>query len=698
MAMAEEDPVRICLDELRGSDEAGAAGNLARARKAALLGREGIASGLVAVALDREDVDREHGLALFRALIREAREDRDNRGSLGARFLEESANSIEAKVAREEFDADAALALADAYARGEVDAPEALVSWLMARLDTMARSGTGTGLGVLDEEIDRVRQAADEDDHDLYRVVDKWLDMFPARKKAGIVRHIAGRAEEFGGRLALYWLLDPVAEIRLAAAGGINGRVNMRIAEPASLAVVPLVRNWMPADAARGVLDAALREARRHGLFAPLSGVGLDRVRFLANIPDGIGEQEFAAAFETDEGPILALATTRPGHGVGQAAVVRGEHARKGMAGLEKSRDILEVPSKCVGLLLGAALAEGLDNGRLPPGGLIDVVVAGGLTELRPKPMTVPDWMNELDPDGEIAGLAPPERKLLVEESGAWPERHPAVEAWSEGTAIYRAALRERRSGEKTEGAFWSLMEQRRHGWAQTMLRAAHVLKSAGDREWRSFAATAMELVGGRSFDTVPIMDRIYVETVAATVREDLGRLSEDDDGSAELNRLIGAAAWPEDADTLVESMWLDGYLAAAVLAPSEVGPGALYSAALGHFPEGGERGSEPMLRRMTKRYKTLLSQYGNTREIAAMFLAAEDIGMTEWARGFAQGVAIVQTAWPKDRFVADERQMVSLLARLAEGELADWDECADVVTFVEWRWQVQYGGGAWLE
>ena len=695
MAMAEEDPVRICLDELRGSDEAGAAGNMARMRKAALLGREGVASGLVAVALDRDDADRERGLALFRALIGEAREDRDNRGSLGARFLEEAAKSIEARVARGEFDADAALALADAYARGEVEAPEALVSWLMARLDAMARSGTGTGLAALDEEIDRVRQAADEDDHDLYRVVDKWLDIFPARKKAGIVRHVAGRSEEFGGRLALYWLLDPVAEIRLAAAGGINGRVNMRIAKPAALAVVPLVRNWMPADAARGLLDAALREARRRGLFAPLSGVGQDRVRFLANLPDGTGEQEFAAALETDEGPILALAATRPGHGVGQAAVVRGEHAREGLAGLEKSRDILEVPSECVGLLLGAALAEGLDNGRLPPAGLIDVAVAGGLAELRPQPMTVQDWVDELDPDGEIAGLAPSERNLLVEESGAWPERHPAVEAWSEGTAVYRAALHETRSGEKTEGAFWSLMEQRRDSWAQTMLRAAHVLKCGGDREWRSFAATAMALVAGRSFDTVPIMDRIYVETVAATVREDLGRLSEDDDGSAELKRLIGAAAWPEDADTLAESMWLDGYLAAAVLAPSEAGPGPLCSAVLEHFPEGGERGSESLPASMRRRYETLRSDYGNTRAVAATFLAGEDVGMTEWARGFAQGVAIMETAWPTDLFVAEERQMVSLLARLAEGELADWDECADVLTFVEWRWQVRYGAGA---
>ena len=692
--MAEDDPVRICLDELRGSDEVGAAREMARERRAALLGREGVASGLVAVAMSADDGDRAQGLALFRALIHEAGEDRENRGSLGGRFLEEAAKSIEALVACEEVDADAALELTDAYARGEVEAPEALVAWLMSRLEALARSEAGTGMEVFDEEIERVRQAADEDDHDLYRVVDKWLDVFPARRKAGVVRHVAGRTEDFGGRLALYWLLDPVAEVRLAAAGGINGRVNMRIAEPESLSVVPLVRNWMPADAARGLLDAALREARRHGLFAPLAGSSGTPVRFLGNLPDRSGEQELAAVAETDDGPILALATTRAGQGVGQALVVRGEYAREGMAGLENSRDTFELPRESLELLLGAALAEGLERGRLAPGGLIDVAVAGGLAELRPRTMTVQDWMEELDPEGEIAGLAAAEREALVEESASWPGRHRAVEAWSEGTAMYREAVVETPSGDGTEEAFWARMEERREGWVQTMLRAAYVLKSAGADDWRSFAATAMALLDGRVLKAVPIMDSIYAETLLATLRENVGRMSEGDDGSEELARLIAGAAWPEDGDSVAPSIWLDGYLAAGVLAPSGAGPDMLYAAAAERFPDGGSE-SESLSAYMAKRYEALQAQYGETRAVAAMLLAADDIGMTEWAQGFAQGVSIMKAAWPTVLFVPEERRMVSLLARLAGGELSDLDACADVATFIEWRWQARYGGKA---
>ena len=693
--MAEDDPVRRCLDELRGSEEPGAARKMAREHGIALLGRAGVASGLVTAALDADNGDRAPALALFRALIREAGEDRERRGSLGGGFLGEAASAIEALIARDQLDEDAALGLSDAYARGEVETPEALVAWLMARLDALAQSDGGTGLAAVDEEIERVRQETDEDDHDLFRVVDKWFDIFPSRKKAGVVRHVAGRTEDFGGRLALYWLLDPVPEVRLAAAGGINGRVKMRIVEPESLSVVPLVRNWMPADAARGLLDAALREARRHALFAPLAGSPVEPVRYLVNLPDGSGEQEFAAIAEADGDTVLTLATTRPGRGVGEAAVFRGVHAREGMAGLENAGDTFEVSGECVELLLGAALADGLEGGRLAPAGLTDVAVAGGLAALRPRTMTARDWLEELDPESEIGGLAPAEREALVAGSADWPARHPAVEAWSEGTAIYRKALEETPSGEATEDAFWARMEERREAWALTMLRAACALKGAGDGDWRSFAATATALLDGRALKTVPIMDRIYAETILAMLRENMGRLSEDDDGTAELARLTAAAAWPEDGDAVAPSLWLDGYLAAGVLAPSGGGPEMLYSAALERFPDGRGPGSEPLLGYMANRYEELQARYGETRDTAAMFLAADDIGMTQWARGFAQGVSIMEAAWLTDWFMADERRMVSLLAGLAEGELSDLEACADVLTFIQWRWQVRYGGGA---
>ena len=124
--MEGDDPVRICLEELRGREDIGAARRMAEERGTALLGREGVASDLVAVAVDGDDRDREHGLALFGGLIREAGEDKEDRGSLGRRFLEEAATAIGTLLAQDALDPETALELTNAYAQGEVEAPDAL--------------------------------------------------------------------------------------------------------------------------------------------------------------------------------------------------------------------------------------------------------------------------------------------------------------------------------------------------------------------------------------------------------------------------------------------------------------------------------------------------------------------------------------------------------------------------------------------
>ena len=164
-------------------------------------------------------------------------------------------------------------------------------------------------------------------------------------------------------------------------------------------------------------------------------------------------------------------------------------------------------------------------------------------------------------------------------------------------------------------------------------------------------------------------MDRAYAETIVALLREQYGRMFEDDDGTAELGRLIAAAAWPEAGVPVAPSVWLDGYLAAGVLSPLGAEPNALYSAAAERFCNGGDgQEAEPFLTFMTNRYEALQAAYGETRRVVAMFEAADDLGMTDWAQGFAQGVRIMETGWPTEMFIAAERRMVSLLARLAEG------------------------------
>ena len=96
------------------------------------------------------------------------------------------------------------------------------------------------------------------------------IGVLPEELRATFAYEVACREETVCGRIVMYWLLDDTAEVRLGAAEGFRERAQREIVEPVSAALVPLIRNWMPAAAGRTLLDEALAEARRRELVAPL--------------------------------------------------------------------------------------------------------------------------------------------------------------------------------------------------------------------------------------------------------------------------------------------------------------------------------------------------------------------------------------------------------------------------------------------
>ena len=309
--------------------------------------------------------------------------------------------------------------------------------------------------------------------------------------------------------------------------------------------------------------------------------------------------------------------------------------------------------------------------------------------------MTAQGWLAWVDPDGEIQRLTATEREALVEASADWPMRYLDIEYWSEGTAMMQEVLEEYVSGAELDAVFWSKMEERRDDWGLAMLRAAHVLKGAGDDGWRSFAATASALVDGCELRTVPIMGHIVGETAAVWMDEEYGRLSEGDDGTAELVRLMAAAAWAE-GDILSEenASWADGYLSAAVLSPLGAGPAALIATANERLEAGGGgRTGERLATALAARHRELETGYREAAFVAEMFAGLDELKLRAWTQGLALGVGLLDTAWPTEAFTAEERRSVSQIAALAEGERVDLDTRTEVVRFIRARLTTRNNG-----
>ena len=222
-------------------------------------------------------------------------------------------------------------------------------------------------------------------------------------------------------------------------------------------------------------LCGLLGEARRRELFAPLPRPERRRAEILGSIPDKWGTQMLHAVLQGGEEPAVAIVVTESGRGIKQALVIPGMEAISEITEPDGFDKMIATPWETFEEQVAAALAEGLALERPPPAGLVDVALACGMWELRPRAMTAQDWLSELDPDGEIARLPAVVREELIGGSAAWPDDYIVVRGWSEGTAILQEALQEGDDEHRVKAAFLARLDTRREDWALRMLLSFHL-------------------------------------------------------------------------------------------------------------------------------------------------------------------------------------------------------------------------------
>ena len=419
----------------------------------------------------RECSNRDDALELFEALIRAALQDEAGGGRIGAWFLGEAARVMHLAAVSERLDLPVTHDLTQAYARAGAPSPPELAQRLIGQMDELMQASR---LPVdPDTEIERMRVLLDVDEdhseHFLHGKLDERIGTLPKELRAAFAYEVACREEAVCGRIAMYWLLDDSAQVRLGAAEGFRERAWREIVEPVSAALVPLIRNWMPADAGRTLLDEALAEARRSELVAPLPRPGRRRAEIYGSIPDKWGTQMLRVVLQGGDEPVLATVVTELGRGITEAVVVPGMEAIGEFMGSEIFDTMIETPWETFEEQVAVALAEGLALERPPPAGLIDVALSCEMRELRPCAMSAGDWLSELDPSDGIAALPLPVREELVGGSAAWPDDYRVVKGWSGGTAILQQVMEESDEADGVRAGFFARLEPRREDWALWM-------------------------------------------------------------------------------------------------------------------------------------------------------------------------------------------------------------------------------------
>ena len=116
------------------------------------------------------------------------------------------------------------------------------------------------------------------------------------------------------------------------------------------------------------------------------------------------------AVLQRGDEPALATVVTELGRGIAEAVVIPGMEAIGECMDSDVFDTMIEIEWETFEEQVAVAPAEGLALEQPPAAGLVDVALSCGMWELRPRAVTAPEWLSELDPGDEIATLPSPGR------------------------------------------------------------------------------------------------------------------------------------------------------------------------------------------------------------------------------------------------------------------------------------------------
>lgn len=540
------------------------------------------------------------------------------------------------------------LALARAYASAGLVPPP------FARLTAEGiadAAPAGAAMPDLGEILYPILREAGEAVGQAHAAMSELLAGLPPELATMLVSMTVARPGVAEARLGLYWLLDPRADIRLAAATALLSRPAL---PPDFAPLLPTLRKWMPDDPARAAVDALIRAQMRAGARPVTPAVKVHRAA--ASLPDGVGAQSLAAAVQIGSRRSVAMAMLKAGHGVKDAFLIPCASATEQkalMARVLEEVEAFDLPPPALATILARGLGEGLALGRPPAPGMVDAAEIWGPEALTPQPFAAADILAALGP---LPG--PQSEAALIQSSSIWLDRFPHLHSWFEDTGPLREALSRARTDKGLEAAVWKHLATRRDHWAWIMATSAAVLHAAKDPHWPAFAAVARALTGDHPLKRIPVLHDIMGITLAAWA--DGAGAAEGETGDAAETLLVSAG---------LREAFLDGYLTAYAIAPIAPPPEVWLGNLLAGIAFPGDGSMNRIMAALSDRIAQIEDGAPDQATMAASLgaLALED--WQDWCTGFHALVTAAPRAWPARSLGADDKRILRALADAAEGQ-----------------------------
>lgn len=617
-------------------------------------------------AKDEKGRRRDVACALLSAALDAARMAAENGSPHGPRFIAAVEAAVRQLAATEGLDAESRIRLAQVYARAELEAPTdaKLTPEMVASTTTQVVQQMPDVAGMLTAVL---RQAG-QDPLRAHASLGEALAALPDDARAGFVQVISSQDGPVAQRLALYWLLDRVPGVRLAAATALLGRANADQLEAQVASSLPSIRKWLPAEPARAMVDAAIRASLRRG-GAPAPRTAWKVRRATASLPDGAGAQSIAALVQQGRRRGVALLLLKQGHGVKDAFIqdcASVSEQERFLGEIGRQIALFEIRPDYIPAALSRALGDGAAHGSLPAAGLIDMAEIWGGEALTPDASDPPAILAAIGGDEALATRTDAERDALLGLCGAMVADLEHFDSWFEDSASLAEQLTAARGRKGREAAVWRHLEVRRDWWARQLAVCAATLRAASVPDpamWLAFAASAGALVEQCALRRIPIMEHVADLTLGVA---DGRPASKEPEGPplrakaprpakrGELGQLL--------AGTGVSEAYVQGYLTALAVAPRPVSLQAWLGTLLGGVEFRGEGKVQRVVDVVIMRATQLDRDAGDQATMSKAIAALDEGALRDWASGFSALVAATKGAWPAGALAAADRRMLRTL------------------------------------
>ncbi len=661
----------------------------------ALLHRPALGGQLIArLCATKEDAPELEPLAeLLGSVLDAARMAQENHRTRGETFLTSVTDAIELAAGQGRLSPFHRLLLARSWARNGLQAPTAL-EITADDLDAVGRKlplpNRAAADAMLDDLFRNLIEQSEGDALELHAALTETFPAMPAEMRMHVIAFSVERPEPIHGKLGCFWLLDPAAPIRLAAARALADRAAAGKLSADVTAKMVILRSWMPDGEARTAVDQALKAAMRSGSAIGNSVKPWTIHNIMATLPDGGGSQSVLVALQSGGSRKTAMLLLKQNHGIKDAYTIPCSSATEQKALVQRISDetgAVRVPVSWLEHALCMALADGFAADHPPAPGLIEVAELCGFNSLRPEPATTEALIANLPGAERIRGLSAQARSKFINASGSWWDRHQIMQSWFEESDHAHEVLEGKHSSRKLETALWKWLETRRDFWARLVARSADILAAADHPDAESFTATAMALLEGRDLKKIPIMADVHDQTIEAWIFDD-----PDVDQNATLEEFVDQAEEPEperkgELARLVKGSgvtvdWVDGFLMSITLAPKLIAPNKwlpeILSNAIGNLESDS-----------IQRFADLILMHANAcvehADQASQFTAVMEkrskMAMRDWAAGFSYACSQFKSSWPAKSTAPDDRAMME---RVSDAMAAGFS-AAEVKTLGQW-------------